>query len=322
MTDKPTVSVVIPCYNAAPFLRETLDSAINQTYPPLEILVIDDGSTDDSAAIAESYGSPVRVIRQPNQGESVARNRGIDEARGDWIAFQDADDLWNPKKTEKQIKEIESTSGEFVCCYSDLYLFYPDGRTESFPRQRLDEDPQFCVKMLVDWCASPITALVRTDIARRVRFPEFTRTSEDMLFFLALRFQGRFLKLDEALSGYRRHKSQQTQIPEHHIRAVQAKLEWLHNNRTLYSDQDFIDARIGLQKELVTIHDTSYWSRNNQAVKAARNAFRELFLESPTPPDSLQWPLYPEWLAKLKDKLDAYRESSPSKADSATNSAT
>lgn len=93
MTDKPTVSVVIPCYNAAPFLRETLDSAINQTYPPLEILVIDDGSTDDSAAIAESYGPPVRVIRQPNQGESVARNRGIDEAKGSHLLFLDADDL-------------------------------------------------------------------------------------------------------------------------------------------------------------------------------------------------------------------------------------
>src|SRR4051812_13046945 len=100
---KPTISVVIPCYNGALYLRETLESALAQNYAPLEILVVDDGSEDDSAAIAESCGAPVRVIRQPNQGESVARNRGIDEARGDWVAFLDADDLWEPEKLERQV---------------------------------------------------------------------------------------------------------------------------------------------------------------------------------------------------------------------------
>ena len=93
-----SVTVIIPCYNGAAYLREAIDSALDQTHPPLEVIVIDDGSTDDSAAIAESYGPPVCVIRQENQGESVARNRGIDEAKGDWVAFLDADDLWKPTK--------------------------------------------------------------------------------------------------------------------------------------------------------------------------------------------------------------------------------
>lgn len=302
--DCPTVSVVIPCYNAAPFLRETLDSAINQTYPPLEILVIDDGSTDDSAAIAESFGPPVRVIRQPNQGESVARNRGIDEAQGDWVAFLDADDVWKPEKTEKQVTAIKSAPRKIVCCYTDLYLFYPDGQTESIPRQRLDEDSQFSIKMLVDWCVHPITALVRTEVARAVRFPEFTRTSEDMLFFLALRFQGRFLKLDEELCGYRRHKGQQTQIPEHHVRAVRAKSEWLHNNHDLYNDQEYQGAQETLRQELVTIHDSAYWNRRNRAVKAARLTYQELFGNLSPSPDSFCRMIYPEWITRLKDRLD------------------
>src|SRR5262249_59293001 len=102
MTESPTISVVIPCYNGARFLRETLASVLAQTLPPLEVLVIDDGSTDDSGAVAESFGPPVRVIRQPNQGESVARNRGIEEAKGEWVGFLDADDLWNPDKLERQ----------------------------------------------------------------------------------------------------------------------------------------------------------------------------------------------------------------------------
>src|SRR3972149_3633636 len=102
MSFSRSVSVVIPCYNGAVYLHETIESALAQTHSPLEVLVIDDGSTDDSAAIADSFGSPVRVIRQTNQGESVARNRGIDEARGDWIAFLDSDDVWNPTKLERQ----------------------------------------------------------------------------------------------------------------------------------------------------------------------------------------------------------------------------
>lgn len=304
MTDKPTVSVVIPCYNAAPFLRETLDSAINQTYPPLEILLIDDGSTDDSAAIAESYGPPVRVIRQPNQGESVARNRGIDEAKGDWIAFLDADDLWDAQKTEKQVAALSNASPDIICCYADLYFFYPDGRKESVPRRRLDQDAGFSVKMLSDWCVSPITALVQAKIARTVRFPEFTRTSEDMLFFLSLRFHGHFLKLDEELSGYRRHKNQQTQMPEHHVRAIQAKSEWLYKNRNLYNDHNFHEAQKSLHQELVNIHDSAYWRRRNQAVKAARLVHRELFERLFQRPASFGRTIYPEWITRLKDRLE------------------
>lgn len=88
-----SVTIITPCYNGARYLRETLESALAQTHPPLEVIVVDDGSTDDSAAIAESFGPPVRVIRQHNQGESVARNRAIAEARGSHIVFLDADDL-------------------------------------------------------------------------------------------------------------------------------------------------------------------------------------------------------------------------------------
>jgi glycosyltransferase involved in cell wall biosynthesis len=93
----PTISVITPCYNGAKYLRETIESVLAQTYPPLEMIVVDDGSTDDSAAIAESFGPPVRVIRQTNQGESTARNRGIAEARGDYLHFLDADDLLHPE---------------------------------------------------------------------------------------------------------------------------------------------------------------------------------------------------------------------------------
>jgi GT2 family glycosyltransferase len=95
-----SVSVVIPCYNAEGYLRETLDSVLGQTCTPLEVIVVDDGSTDESAAIAESYGHPVRVISQRNQGAGAARFAGARSAGGEFIAFNDADDEMPRHKLE------------------------------------------------------------------------------------------------------------------------------------------------------------------------------------------------------------------------------
>ena len=109
MHDAVSVSIVMPCYNGERFLAETLRSAIAQTKPPLEILVVDDGSKDGSAAIGDGIGAPVRVIRQPNQGEAVARNRGIAEARGTHILFLDADDLLAPESLERLSAAVGSS---------------------------------------------------------------------------------------------------------------------------------------------------------------------------------------------------------------------
>ena len=102
-----TISVVVPCHNAAPFLRETLDSLVNQTRKPREVIVVDDGSTDESAAIARSYGTPVRVICQENQGAGAARMAGASVAKGDLITFNDADD-------PAPIRKVEALMGAFV----------------------------------------------------------------------------------------------------------------------------------------------------------------------------------------------------------------
>jgi len=89
----PSISVIVPCYNGSRHLRETLESAVSQSAPPLEVIYVDDGSTDDSVDIAMSFGSEVRVVRQKNQGVSVARNTGFEQAGGDYVLFLDADDL-------------------------------------------------------------------------------------------------------------------------------------------------------------------------------------------------------------------------------------
>jgi len=108
MSRRVSVTIITPCYNGGRFIAQTLQSALAQTKPLLEILVVDDGSTDDSAAIAESFGAPVRVIRQANQGESVARNQGLMQAQGSHVLFLDADDLLEQTSVERLAQALEA----------------------------------------------------------------------------------------------------------------------------------------------------------------------------------------------------------------------
>lgn len=92
----PTISVIVPCYNAAAYVGAALESILAQQPAPLDIILIDDGSTDASPEIAAAYGQQLRYYRQHNQGIGAARNQGVRLARGEWLAFLDADDLWTP----------------------------------------------------------------------------------------------------------------------------------------------------------------------------------------------------------------------------------
>lgn len=103
----PAVSVVVPCYNAAPYLAEALASIAAQGVPGVEVIVVDDGSTDGSAAVAERGGHAVRVVRQANQGISAARNRGLALARAPLVAFLDADDVWTPGSLSARLDMLE-----------------------------------------------------------------------------------------------------------------------------------------------------------------------------------------------------------------------
>lgn len=114
----PLVSVVIPTYNRAHMLKDAIDSVLAQTYPNFELLVVDDGSTDDTQALLESYGRRIIAIHQSNKGVSAARNRGIRSASGELIAFLDSDDYWRPEKLAVQL-DFFMTRPETVLCQTE-----------------------------------------------------------------------------------------------------------------------------------------------------------------------------------------------------------
>jgi GT2 family glycosyltransferase len=104
--DAPLVSVVMPAFNSAKHIGEALGSALGQDYPAIEIIVVDDGSTDDTRGIVAAFGPRVRLVAQNNQGAGAARNRGIREARGRYVAFLDADDVWWAHKIRAQVEAL------------------------------------------------------------------------------------------------------------------------------------------------------------------------------------------------------------------------
>ena len=106
MTQNLSISVIIPAYNVESYLAEAIDSALLQTVPPAEIIVVDDGSTDGTQRVAERFENKIRYFRQPNAGPGRARNRGLAEARSDWVAFLDGDDIWLPRKLQLQTEAI------------------------------------------------------------------------------------------------------------------------------------------------------------------------------------------------------------------------
>ncbi len=185
------VSVVIPVFNGERFLREAVQSVLDQKYSPLEIIVVDDGSTDGTANVARSL--PVRYLHQTNQGPSAARNRGIEHAQGELITFADADDLWPLAKLELQLpyltEDVEIVMGRIQQVLSSEEEF---------------GEPAFSVNLG--------SAVIRKTVFDRVGlFDETMRYSEDVDWFMRAREAGvAIMTIDAVTLFYRQHEENMT----------------------------------------------------------------------------------------------------------------
>lgn len=207
MTEQPLVSVIIPAYNAAEFMGETLDSVFAQTFTRFEVIVINDGSpdTEQLEGVVERYPSNLRYIKQENQGAAAARNAGLRAARGEFVAFLDADDTWLPTFLERQLALLKNTGAELV--FADALLFGDsplDGRTF------MQVDPPSGEVTAENLLRVKVTVLTSTVLARKAPvldvglFDVSLRRGQDFDLWLRLAKAGvRFAYTREVLAHHR-----------------------------------------------------------------------------------------------------------------------
>lgn len=213
---KVTVSVIIPCFNSGSYILSAIRSALNQTYKSIEILVIDDCSTDNSAAIVGALATSTPCLRliksQENSGTPARpRNLGVQHAQGEWVAFLDADDLWHPQKLEMQM-ELLRESGRLMC--SSAMLDFSDERQVKFPpinQSKLPATMIYFKAQLMKYMTPTSSIVLRRDVALKYPFPEERkyRGREDFLCMLKVHENIEpTIKLLQPLLLYRQHNVQ------------------------------------------------------------------------------------------------------------------
>jgi glycosyltransferase involved in cell wall biosynthesis len=215
------VSVIIPAHNAEAFIGDTIESVLAQTRLPAEIIVVDDGSTDGTAATIQRFGSRIRLLRQENRGVTNARNAGAAAARGEWLAFLDADDLWLPTKLERQL-EVAARS-QAVLIYTDRFNIGTRGNLPEVQSsiQRLYEGDVF-VPLLLEGNHIPISsALLRTDIFRDLGGFHFEdwQGAEDWELWIRVAERLPVAACREPLVSYRFHGTMMSSDPKKMQRA-------------------------------------------------------------------------------------------------------
>lgn len=201
----PTVSVVIPTYNRETVLPRALDSVLAQTYGDFEVIVVDDGSRDGTAGVMAEYvrrDGRVRYCRQSqNAGVSAARNRGIREAKGEFVAFLDSDDEWAPTKLERQIERFREANSEVGLVYCGVETVYGDGGGWTFvPEHRGDVYRDLLLKNVIHTGSG---AMVRRSVTQAVGyFNEEIPAIEDYEYWLRISRHYQFDYVQEALVRY------------------------------------------------------------------------------------------------------------------------
>jgi glycosyltransferase involved in cell wall biosynthesis len=207
MTAKPFFSVVIPCYNAARFIAATLQAVRDQSFPDWEAIVLDDGSTDASAALVEAIAaadSRIRLVRRPNSGVSKTRNAGAAAASGHYLAFLDADDLWHPAYLERMAAHLRARPGVGIAFAVARIVDGQGTPTGAFSSQKSSglDTFDFLSSNPTTTCSNLIVE--RTAFDRLGGFPEEIGHAEDQLFLIRAHLDGVPVEgVPEALVDYR-----------------------------------------------------------------------------------------------------------------------
>jgi glycosyltransferase involved in cell wall biosynthesis len=232
-----SVAVIIPCFNQGVFLNEAIESALRQTVTPNEIIVIDDGSTDDSAAVARAHPA-VRYMRQENRGSAAARNAGLRLASSEFVIFLDADDLLLPGAVAAGVADLSAHPG-CVMTFGRHGYVNMDGR-ERRPAHDRDVREPYLAMLEQNFVVVPAAAMFRRSAVEDVGgFDESMRTSEDYDLYLRLTRERPISRHDAEVALYRRHDANKTRDLDserrHAIYALGKQLPNLRGNARQYA---------------------------------------------------------------------------------------
>jgi glycosyltransferase involved in cell wall biosynthesis len=214
VTFNPLVSVVVPVFNCERFLAEALRSIFSQDYRPLEVIVVDDGSTDESAAVAFTFPE-VKLIRQENGGVAAARNAGLAATQGGVIAWLDADDYWLPGKLTAEIRHLaENPSTEITLCHQRAFA------TPGDPEPLWLQSP----RALKGFSYSLYASVMRREVFDRIgTFNTALRVGEDFDWYLRAKEAG--VRLDILDSIFTCHRARSDSLTENHARTRQETIQ-------------------------------------------------------------------------------------------------
>jgi glycosyltransferase involved in cell wall biosynthesis len=282
-------SVIIPLYNKAPYIRKALESVLAQTYTDYEVIVVDDGSTDDSCAIADEFvreamgnglwaideennrQSPIAnrlmLLKQQNAGVSAARNNGVAQASGEYIAFLDADDWWEPTYLERMARLIDDypKAGLYAC----NYVYYKPGKTHvalNIPTGYINYP-----KAYYEGGAMPVTS-ISVAVPRKVfeevgGFPLGIKLGEDFLLWSKIAMQYKVAFLNEPLAWYNNdvpatlRATRNLHAPEHHM---------------LFNMKELIDESLRIKGEEISRADTNAYNLSLITYKPTNDDWRRL----------------------------------------------
>jgi glycosyltransferase involved in cell wall biosynthesis len=275
----PKVSVIIPAYNSAGTVGRSVESALAQNFPDFEVVVVDDGSTDDTPRVLEEYRWRIKVVTQPNRGLAGARNSGAREAAGDYFAFLDADDTWTADKLAKTVDALVSNT-DAVLAFSDATCVDETGAfMRSFMRKEFARAPSMDDMMAGRFQILPSSAVVRRDAFERVGgFREEFRGVgfEDVFFWILVREHGPFVYVPEQLVTYR-------------VEPLVRRLEKYRPSffvferlmRAHYGEAGERLIRVRRQARVSAWGYSGLLAMNRGDVREARHAFRRAFEEDP-----------------------------------------
>lgn len=279
---KPFVSVIIPTFNGARFINETIESALAQTYDNYEVIVIDDGSTDDTVARVERFGNRIRFLQKDNGGPASARNYGIERAHGSLIALLDHDDLWLPERLALQVDFLEQHP-EVALVYADAYLLETGNANSARTCFEIDPPQRGMVfdKLLARNFIPNLTVLVRRTI-----FDEFglfdasgnILTSDDYHKWLQVTLHYPIDYIAQPLGSFRRHGHNFSNDMAAIVRAAMHSMEDIF---TRYPEQTAPHAGLRRQVEADLHYRLARWHQQQGRHGAARLAAKTALAANP-----------------------------------------